>query len=233
MVDLIRIFFAPGEVFASIPEKPRWYFPFASSLLLSCLASALIINSIGMETLVRRQLQSQPQLVERLGEEKIDEIVEQSNSPARQISAYIGSILSSGLVILGVALILTVLLALTGTRTGFKSVFSVTAYSYFAYYSLLFFLSAITLLAINEKENIDPGNLLLSHAGAFFDRATTNRALFSIARSLDLFSLGLVSFLALGLSKISARVTFTRSLAIVGGVWGVYVAIKAGFSSLF
>jgi len=233
MSNLIRIFYAPGEVFAGIPEKSRWYLPFVSTLILSCVASALIVNSIGMENLVRRQLQSQPRLAEQLGEEKIEEIARQAKAPARQISAYIGNILSAGVIILFVAAILTALLGLTGAGAGFRNVFSVTAYSYFVYYSVSLILSALTIFVINDKKSIDPDNLLLSHAGAFLDRATTNKALFSIATSLDLFSFGLLFLMALGLSKVSRRITFARSTALVVGIWTVYVAAKAGISLLF
>jgi len=233
MNNLFRIFYAPGEVFAGIPEKSRWRLPFVSTLILSCLVSALIVNSIGMENLVRKQLQAQPRLVEQLGEEKVEEIARQANSPARQVSAYVGSILGAGVIILTVAAILTALLALTGAGAGFRNVFSVTAYSYFAYYSVLLILSALTLFIISDKEGIEPDNMLLSHAGAFLDRATANKALFSIATSLDIFSFGLLFLMALGLSKVSKQVTFARSAAVVVGVWVIYVAAKAGISLLF
>lgn len=233
MNNLHRIFYAPGDVFAGIPEKSRWHLPFISTLLLSCLVSALVVNSIGMENLVRKQLQSQPRLAEQLGEEKIEEIVRQSNSPARRISAYIGSILGAGIVILAVAAILTGLLAMIGAGASFRTVFSVTSYSYFAYYSVLLILSALMIFIISDKESIDPNNLLLSHVGAFLDPATTNKALFSLATSLDLLSFGLLFLMALGLSKVSGRVTFMRSAVVVVGLWAVYVAAKAGISLLF
>src|SRR5262249_54550596 len=197
MNTLFKIFYDPGEVFAGIPEKSRWRLPFVSTLILSCLASTLIVNSIGMENIVRRQLQSQPRLVEQLGEEKIEEMARQAKAPARQVSAHIASILSAGVIILVVAATLTALLALTGDRAGFRNVFSVTAYSYFAYYSVLLTLSALTILVISDKENIDPDNMLVSHAGAFLDRSTTNKALFSFASSLDIFSFGLLFLMAL------------------------------------
>ncbi|HKQ78669.1 MAG TPA: YIP1 family protein [Blastocatellia bacterium] len=233
MNTLCKVFYSPGEVFAGIPEKPRWYLPFVSTLVLSCLTLALVANSIGMENLARRQLRSQPRLVEQLGEEKIDEIARQANAPARQVAAYISSVLGSGIIILVVAGILSALLALTGAKAGFCSVFSVTAYSYFAYYSVLLAMSALTLSVISDKESIDPDNMLLSHAGAFLDRATTNKALYSIATSLDLFSFGLLFLMIFGLSKVSNRVTFARSTAVVVGAWAVYVAAKACVSSLF
>jgi hypothetical protein len=223
----------PGAVFEGIPEKPRWSLPFISTLILSCLASALIVNSIGMDTLIRRQLRAQPQIVEQLGEEKIEEITRQANSPARQASAYIGSALAAGVTILIVAGILAALLSLIGAGAGFRSVFSVTAYSYFAYYAVLLALYAMAIFMISDKEGIDPNNILQSNVGAFLERDTTNKALFSIAASLDIFSFGLLFLIALGLSKASKNVTFARSASIVVGVWATYVAAKAGISLLF
>ncbi len=231
--NLVRIFYAPNEVFESIPGESKWYLPFISTLILSCMATGLLVNGIGVENLVRRQLQSQPRLVEQLGEEKIREIVGQANTPARQVTAYISGVLGAGVIILVVAASLNALLAMTGGGAGFRNVFSVTAYSYFAYYFVLLVLSALTIIVISDKENIDPENMVLSHAGAFFDPATTNKALFSIAKSLDLFSFGLLFLMAFGLSKVSGRITFTRSTVVVVGAWTVYVVGKAGISSLF
>jgi len=58
-------------------------------------------------------------------------------------------------------------------------------------------------------------------------------SLYSIATSLCLFSFGLLFLMAFGLSKISMRVTFARSTAVVVGTWAVYVVAKAGISLLF
>jgi hypothetical protein len=207
MDNLFRIFYAPGDVFAGIPERSRWQLPFFSVLALSCLTSALIIHSIGMDNLLRKQFQSQPRLVEQLGEEKIEAIIQQANTPARRISTYIGSIISISVVVLVVAAVLTGLLSLLGAGAGFRKVFSVTAYSYFAYYLVSLALSAIVIFSIGDKDSIDVENLLQGHAGAFLDRATTNKALYSIASSVDIFSFGLLFLMALGLSRVSKRLS--------------------------
>ncbi len=233
MNNLLKIFYEPSEVFESIPAKSRWYLPFISTMLLSCLISALVFNSIGMENLLRKQLRSQPGLVERLGEEQIEEIIQQSNSPGRQISAYLGGILSVGIVIPLIAVILTGLLSLLGAEPTFRNVFSVTAYSYYAYYFATLALSAPALFLISDKSNLEVDNILQCHLGIFFDRGTTNKALFSVATSIDLLSFWLLFMLALGLSKVSRRMTFTKSVATVAGLWFVYVAAKAGISALF
>jgi hypothetical protein len=74
---------------------------------------------------------------------------------------------------------------------------------------------------------------LQGHAGAFLDRATTNKALYSIASSVDIFSFGLLFLMALGLSKVSKRLSIAQSAATVGALWFVYVAAKAGLSLFF
>jgi hypothetical protein len=233
MDTLFKIFYAPGDVFTNIPERSRWYLPFISTLVLSCLASALIVNSIGMENILRKQLQSKPKLIEQLGEDKVEEIIQQANSPVRRVSAYVGSIVSVGVLILAVAAILTGLLSLIGAGASFRDVFSATAYSYFAYYFISLIATAAVIFSISDKENIDVDNLLLSHAGAFLDRATTNKALYSFASSLDIFSFGLLFLIALGLSRVSKRLSFMQSTGVVLGLWLVYVTIKAGISMFF
>src|SRR5262249_4180438 len=213
--------------------RSRWYLAFISTVALSCLASVLVINSIGMENLLRKQLQSQPKLVEQLGEEKVEEMIQQANSPARRVSVYIGSILSVGALILVVAAIFTGLLSLIGAGASFRDVFSAAADSYEAYYFISLLSSAVVIFSISDKESLDVDNLLQSHAGVFLDRSTTNKALYSIASSLDIFSFGLLFLMALGLSRVSKRLTFIQSTGVVIGLWFGYVTIKAGFSLIF
>lgn len=230
MNNLLRVLYAPSNVFAGIPEAPQWFLPFISALIASCLTSALIINAIGMDNIIRRQLQAQPQLIERLGEEKVEEIAQQANTPARQVITYTGNILMTGVIILAVSGLFTGALVLAGTEARFRNVFLVTAYSFFAYYFVLLLVSGLVLFVTRDRETLDPGNLLLSHAGAFLDPETTNRALFSFATSLDIFTFWLLFLIALGLSKVSKQVTFAHSAAVVVGSWVVYVAFKAGVS---
>ena len=158
MKNLLTILYAPSNVFAGIAEGSRWLLPFTSALIASCLTSALIINAIGMDNIIRKQLQAQPQLAERLGEAKVEEIARQANSPTRQAITYAGNVFATGVIILAVSAIFTGALGLAGTGASFRNVFLVTAYSFFAYYFILLILSALVLVITSDRESLDPGD---------------------------------------------------------------------------
>jgi len=74
--------------------------------------------------------------------------------------------------------------------------------------------------------------LIATNIGAFLNKDTTNKALYSIAGSMDLITLLHIAFLGWGLSKAS-RLSFTTCTVLVTALWGVLVLAKAGLALLF
>jgi hypothetical protein len=233
LTNVLKIFYSPEEVFRYSAVKAGWVLPLAFSALLASLLVVVVTNSVDTKAMLRKQLASRPELVQQLGQDKIDEIVQQSESPGRRLTSYIVAAVAPPIVIGAIAGLLTGMLLLFGARPEFRRVLFVTAYSYYVYYAVTLVLSSLLLFLTKDKSEIDLNNLVKANLGAFLDKASHSKVLLSLASSLDVFTLGLLFLIGFGLSKAITRLSFGKAITAVGCLWLVYVAAKAGLSGVF
>ncbi len=72
MLGLLQIFYAPSVVFERVRERGTWVAPFLAIIACALLSSVLVVQSIGMATIVRKQIESNPRQAEQLGPEGIE-----------------------------------------------------------------------------------------------------------------------------------------------------------------
>jgi len=99
-IGLLQIFFSPGETFETVDRTSAWAVPFFARLLAAIALSFVTVRMIGMETIVRKQFEARPELAERLGKDKVDEIVQQSATPFRERISYGAAALGAAVVTL-------------------------------------------------------------------------------------------------------------------------------------
>jgi hypothetical protein len=228
MFGLLQIFYAPGEVFDRVREKGTWFPPILAIILLSIISGAAFSSMVSMNAIIRKQMEANPQTVEKLGPEGIERM---SSNPAYQGLWYAGTI-AGPLTIVALAGIFLGALSITGGRTTYKQVLGATAYAWFPYALLLTLMSMLIVYFSTGREELNFKNLVGTNVGAFLDPATTSKAWYSIASSLDLLSFGLIGLLSYGLAKVSKMPAGTCA-GIVIGIWAIYVLGKAGTASLF
>lgn len=231
MTGLLQMFYAPGAVFDDIREGRRgWAPPFFAVLLLNLIVSAAVINMIGYEHVVRRGIEGNKAVAERLGPAKVEEAVQTSLTPARRVITYVTPVIGLAIVLPIVAGILTGLLALLENRPSFGKTLAMYCYTFWAYLAVSGILSVLVLMLMADKSEADPQHLLMFNLGALLDKDTTNRFVYSLASSFDLLAFGWLALIALGFSRIAPGVTFGKAVAAVGGLWTVWILIKAGFA---
>jgi hypothetical protein len=92
----------------------------------------------------------------------------------------------------------------------------------------------LTLLVMGLKDdwNLDPRTVLQANVSLFLDRATTSKALYSLAESLDLFSFWILGLLAAGYGVANRKTTGWAVPGVVA-VWAAYVLGKVGLAAVF
>ena len=228
MIGLLEIFYAPAKVFDRVRERGTWLPPFLAIMVLAVLASYLIVNSIGMETIIRKQMETNPQAMERMGP---DGIAKAANSPFAKAAAYGAPLIFTPIVLAGLAGLFAAGLSITGSKLRYVQVLGATCYAWWPYAALTTFMSAIIINVAPNKEDLNLKNLIATNAGAFLDPVTTNKAVYALASSIDLLSFGLIAFLAYGLARVSNR-SFSSCLGIVGVLWLIYVLGKVGIAAV-
>ena len=229
---LWNIFFSPGEAFTG--GKRAWLIPLLATVLLVTVSSALLVTVVGLETLTRAQLESNPRIADQLGPDGIDTAARDAGrSQVRKILSYVMPPVAVVLVMMAVSAILLGLFLMSGAATTFGSVFTATAWSWYATSLIALLLSAVVLLSAPDYEGLDFQNLVALNPTMFIDRGSVPGALYAVLSSLDLLTFYGIALLAFGVSKLSRGLSFGKSAAVVVVGWLLWVAAKAGFSALF
>jgi hypothetical protein len=232
MSGLFEIFFSPGKVFERIRETGMFLPAFLVVMLLALCSYAVTVNLIGLENIARKQIESNPRVVEQLGPEGVERAVAQSATPTRAAIGYCAVVIVTGIVLLIVAGFCLGGLSMTGGSPGYKKVLGAVSYAWVPFAVLNFAMSALIISMSPDRNALDIRNLTATNIGAFLDHATTSKALMSIATSIDVISFALMAFLSYGLSVVS-KSSFVKCLMIVLVLWLVYVLGKTGLSSIF
>ena len=91
--------------------------------------------------------------------------------------------------------------------------------------------SQMALNRHSEKWNREE-HILAFNLGAVLDKATTNKALYSLAQSIDLIRFAQIAFAAFALARV-AKISFTKSLVGQIAIWAVFTALGMVGASLF
>lgn len=232
MSGLFEIFFSPGKVFERVRETGMFLPAFLAVMFIAAAGYAVLVNLVGMETIVRKQIESNPRAVQQLGPDGVERAVAQSMTPARTAIGYVAVFIGVAVTLLIVAGLSLAGLSITGSSVGFKRTLGAVSYAWLPFSVLNLAMSALIISLAPDKTALDMRNLTATNIGAFLDPLTTNKALMSIASSLDIISFAQITFIGYGLSVVS-KSSFFKCTMIVVAMWAVYVLGKTGLAMLF
>ena len=226
---LAGVFFEPGKVFADIAERPSfaWVAPMVVATLLGLSFSYAVSTHVGWEQIVRKTIANNPRTADLTAEQR-EQAVERGAKIGGMI-AWVGAVVGPAFFTMIIAGILTGLFnAMLGTELKFSTMFSITAYAFLirAIYTILL----ILIMYLKPPEEFDIQLSPFSIAG-YLNRQETPKWLFSLAGSLDLFTLWTIVVLAIGFSVASKKLSFTKSLTAIGIPWLVWVVALMGLQS--
>ena len=231
MSALFEIFFSPGKVFDQVREKSMFLPALIAVMLMTIASFAVVANMVGMETLARKQIESSSRAASLTPEQKQTAIA-QAGTPMRLYIGYGAAGFGSVIVLLFIAGVSFGGLSAFGAKTRFPQVLGAVSYAAVPFSLLALIMTTAVLLATPDRESLDFTNLIATNIGAFLNKETTGKMIYSLAGSIDLISFAHVAFLSYGLSKVS-KLSFTSCVMLVAGMWAIYVLCKAGLSSLF
>ncbi len=100
MLGLLEVFYSPAQVFDRVRERGTWLPALLAIIVCAVLASYVVVQGIGMETLVRKQIESNPRQAEQLGPEGI---ARAANSPFAKGMAYGAPLIATPLILVMIA----------------------------------------------------------------------------------------------------------------------------------
>jgi hypothetical protein len=228
MSPLFGVFYEPGKVFESLPgRKKAWVIPMILDVLLLIAITAVVPRYIGRENLLRQQMETF-----HLSAENMQKVLENASKPAAIYRGYVFTAIGTCLILLMIAAALLGFSMMTSRPAKFGTMLSMVSISYFPYWLVTALMTTLILVASPDPTTLDSKNLVATNLGAYMNKDTMSKGLYSLMTSIDILSFAEIFLLSLGFSKLT-RSNLFFGFAAVGGLWVLYVAVKMGISLLF
>jgi len=224
-------FTAPSKTFEDIKRGNKsWWMPFVIIAIVGYILFAAVTLKIGMPTVVDNQIRLDPKAQERMAN-----ATPEQRATGAKISLYVTQGVFIGgpvlLLVLGAVISLgiwaTINFAFAGKAT-YGSIFAVWMYASLPTI-VKTLLGVIVIFAGAAPESFNIKNFAPTNIGAFLNPVETNKALYSLASSLDIVTIWSLAVLAIGVA-IVAGVKRTSGYIAVFGWWALIVLIGVGWS---
>ena len=227
---VIGVFTSPGETFADIVQKPDIIAPLIVSILSTIAFSEIMLVKIGMERIVRMQLE-QSGRISSMTPDQVDQAVSQGAKFGTILTHVIG-LLGAPIGILIVAAVgLGIANLIFGAKTKFGTAFSIACYANMI--SVVGALVGILVMLFGDPDHFNPNAPVPTSLAFFMDQAHTSKPLFALATSLDLFTFWYMAILGIGFAATTGGRSkpLTVFFALVA-LWAVYVLAKVGIAAM-
>ncbi len=230
LARLTGVLWEPGGAFRDIAAHPRWWPPLALIVMLSLVFIYMFSQRVGYERFYRQQAEtnSRMQNMDPAGRE-------QTINVQVKVAPYFfygfGVIGTPVTALIVAAVFLLIFKTFLGADVSFRQVYAVCCYSLVP---LIFStIMALAVMLLKEPDQFDLQNPTPTNVGAFLDAVSTPKWLYSLASSVDAFTLWVIALLATGLSVAARKISWATSITWVLGSWAVWVLLKMGLASAF
>jgi hypothetical protein len=224
-------FAAPSKTFEDIRNGHRsWWLPLVIFTVFAYMLFAVVVSRIGIQQVVDNQIHLSPNTEARLAQ-ATPEQRETSNkfSVGFTEAAFIANpvFVIAGVALMSLGIWGTINFAFGGRAT-FGGIFAMWMYATLPSV-IKSFLGMITILAGMAPESFNIKNMAPTNLGAFLDPIETNKALYSLASSIDIVTIWTLILLGMGTSIIAGTKRSSGYIAIFGW-WTVFVLVSAGIA---
>ncbi|HEY1987288.1 MAG TPA: Yip1 family protein [Terracidiphilus sp.] len=217
-------FTAPSKTFEDIKRGHRsWWLPFLFYVVIGYAFFAAVNQKIGMTTVAENQIRMDPKTEERLAQ-----VPPEQRAVQMKWSVYITEGIFAATPLLTLIIVAVGSLVLWGTINfvfgGKASYGGVFAAWMFASLPSIFktLLGIVVLYAGTAPESFNIKNFAPTNVGAFLNPADTNKALYSLASSLDIITIWSLILMGIGVA-IVAGVKRSSGYIAVFGWWAIMV----------
>jgi hypothetical protein len=230
MTALLEVFYQPGKLFASLPERKfAWVLPLIVTSLLGVLGYYLMNHYIGTENIARQSIQM---YASRLSPEQMQQAISQSTSPGRMAIGYVSGFLGTAIAMLVISGALLSFAMITSRAPRYGTMLAMVTLAYVPYYVVVMLMTWLTLAISPDPTSLDFRNILATNVGAFMNKNETAKGLYSLMTSIDILAFVEIFLLSLGFSKVT-KAKFGFGFGCVLALWILYVLVKMGLSLVF
>lgn len=226
-------FSAPSKTFEDIKRGNKsWWLPLIIGALCGYILFAAVAQKITIAQVVDNQIRMDPKAQERMAN-----ATPEQKAMGERISTGITQGIFIGGPIVGMIGAAVVALGLWGTinfvfggRSKYGEIFAVSYYAWLPM-SIKALLGTIVIYAGMAPESFNIKNFAPTNLGAFLDPVETNKALYTLATSLDLVTIWSMVLMGMGIA-IVAGVKKSSGYIAVFGWWALFVLIGVGWAAV-
>jgi len=227
MKSLIDVFFQPGKLFGSLPERRApWVVPLLINIVLLLASTAVTINMLGMDLIMRQRLAGSS-----MSADQMQQAMKNATSPAAVYITYAAVLIGTPIFMLIASGILFAFGMMTKRAPKFSSMLAMVNLAFFPYILVTVIMTALVIIAAPDKTALDVNNLLATNVAAFVSKSQTSKPVYALYTSLDILSFMEIGLMSYGFSKLT-KAGMAAGLGAVGSMWILYVFAKMA-GSLF
>jgi hypothetical protein len=227
-MGIFEVFYQPGKLFASLENRRGvWVLPLILGVLMLLGTTVTAVRRLGMDTILRQQLQNT-----RISPEQMQTIMNAANTPGAVYRTYAGSVLGGVVSLLLIAGLLMVFAMIGSKQPKFSTNFSMVTLAFFPYRLVVCLMTVLVLYTAPDPTALDFSNLLATNVGAFMDKETMSKGLYTFLSAIDILAFAEIGLLSYGFAKVN-RTSVSFGFFAVMSLWIVYVLIRMGLSLLF
>jgi len=224
------VFLEPGKAFRDIAERPAWIAPLVLIIVFGLAYMFAFNQHVGWERFMRQTIENSPRTAQLTPEQREQAISMQTRFAP--IMGFVGVAAGVPISLLAAAgVLLLVFNSLMGAQVKFKQVFGVVTYANLP--GVLFTALATGVIFLKNPDDFNLRNPLVFNPGAFMDPTGGSKFVYSLATSLDLFTLWTIVLVAIGMSAAGRKLSFGSALMGVLLPWAGWVLVKAAMAGLF
>lgn len=230
---LMGVYFSPGDTFKGFVTNPSLIAPMIGLMLIGGIVGFLFFSKVDFAQVIAPQIE---QMVEagRIQKDQAPQVIAMQANFAKYtalVMGFLGNILFS-LIVAGIFKLVCLVM---GKENTYKSLLSVTLYTFLAVGILSSLILAILLFVRGSEFDIQNplGTNLASLLGVVFDQETLPKFIWSLARAIDIFYLWIIVLLGIGYAAVTKRMKAMTAGMILGTLYFGFAIIGAALSAIF
>ncbi len=232
---LTGVFFEPAKAFEDIAARPAFWVPLILTIVASLVFTILLGQRVGWDNILHQQQAMNPRSTQQLDQLPADQRAraESMGAVAAKIMQYAAAVLGRPIGYLIVAAILLgIVRGIMSAPIRFKQVFAILCYASLP--SIVQNVLKIVVLYLKKPEEFNVMNPLAFNGAAFMDFANSNKFVYTLAASLDVFTIWVLLLVAVGLKAAGGKkLSFAGAATAVFLPWALLVLAGASIAAVF
>jgi hypothetical protein len=224
------VLFDPKKAFADIAAKPSWILPVVLSIVVGLVFVYLFTTRIGWDRYFHQIAETSSRMQQMDPPQRENAI--QMQEKFGPIFGYVFGVIGPPLMAVIVGGVILLMGKIGGAALTFKQTFAMSAWASLP--RVIAGILAIVVMFIKNPEDFNLQNPLAFNLGAFMEPPpNSGKFVYSLATSIDLFTIWSILLLAVGISVAARKMPFSKAVILVVAPWIIWILVAAGFAGMF